>query len=190
MHLITKIAATLTALEFFYIFYLETLATASERTAKVFGMDPKTLESDAVNLLPRLNRSRTLIREHIQQSVIAPGQIFSLNKSALKGLASLLWQSLKVTKETQLNVFLVEQWELFKKRLCKQTHEQVNLTLRTFPVFCRERINRQNVQSKAHACSNSLAQRKNTGLMTFGSVKSASRSPSTVSIQAHTIMPS
>ncbi|EFV00606.1 hypothetical protein HMP0721_2423 [Pseudoramibacter alactolyticus ATCC 23263] len=51
MHLITKITATLTALEFFYIFYLETLATASERTAKVFGMDPKTLESDAVNLL-------------------------------------------------------------------------------------------------------------------------------------------
>jgi putative membrane protein len=51
MHWITKIAATLTALEFFYIFYLETLATASERTAKVFGMDLKTLESDAVSLL-------------------------------------------------------------------------------------------------------------------------------------------
>ncbi len=51
MHLITKILATLTALEFFYIFYLETLATASKRTAKVFGMDAETLKSDAVNLL-------------------------------------------------------------------------------------------------------------------------------------------
>ncbi|WP_329886133.1 DUF1304 domain-containing protein [Pseudoramibacter faecis] len=51
MHLITKILAALTALEFFYIFYLETLATASERTAKVFGMNVETLKTDAVNLL-------------------------------------------------------------------------------------------------------------------------------------------
>ena len=48
MSLITKIFAVLVALEFLYIFYLETLATASD---KVFGMTADELKRDSVNTL-------------------------------------------------------------------------------------------------------------------------------------------
>ena len=51
MSLITKIFAVLVALEFLYIFYLETLATASDKTAKVFGMTADELKRDSVNTL-------------------------------------------------------------------------------------------------------------------------------------------
>lgn len=51
MTLITKIFAVLTAAEFFYIFYLETIATASEKTAKVFGMDISEMKRPSVNVL-------------------------------------------------------------------------------------------------------------------------------------------
>ena len=51
MGIITKIFSTLVALEFFYILYLETFATASETTARVFGMDKDELERPSVNVL-------------------------------------------------------------------------------------------------------------------------------------------
>ncbi len=51
MGILTKVLATLVALEFFYIFYLETLATTSEKTSKVFGMDKEELERKSVNTL-------------------------------------------------------------------------------------------------------------------------------------------
>lgn len=51
MTLITTILAILTALEFFYIMYLETIATTSEKTSKVFGMDREELERKSVNTL-------------------------------------------------------------------------------------------------------------------------------------------
>lgn len=51
MSLITKIFAVLVALEFLYIFYLETLATASDKTARVFGMTADELKRDSVNTL-------------------------------------------------------------------------------------------------------------------------------------------
>lgn len=38
MNIVTKILSVLVALEFIYIFYLETIATTSEKTSKVFGM--------------------------------------------------------------------------------------------------------------------------------------------------------
>ncbi|MDY2837955.1 MAG: DUF1304 domain-containing protein [Bilifractor sp.] len=43
--------AVLVALEFLYIFYLETIATSSEKTSKVFGMDVDELKRDSVNTL-------------------------------------------------------------------------------------------------------------------------------------------
>ena len=51
MNIVTLILGTLTALEFFYIMYLETFATASEKTAKVFGMSRDELNRSTVNVL-------------------------------------------------------------------------------------------------------------------------------------------
>ena len=51
MSMIMKILATLVAAEFVYIFYLETLATDSEKTSKVFGMTRDELGQKNVNVL-------------------------------------------------------------------------------------------------------------------------------------------
>ena len=51
MLLATKVLAALVALEFVYIFYLETGATSSARTSKVFGMTVDELKRDSVNVL-------------------------------------------------------------------------------------------------------------------------------------------
>lgn len=51
MPAIIKIFSTLVALEFFYIMYLETFATASEKTSKVFGMSVEELKRKSVNTL-------------------------------------------------------------------------------------------------------------------------------------------
>ncbi len=51
MNIITTILATLVALEFLYIMYLETFATTSDKTSKVFGMDKEELARKSVNTL-------------------------------------------------------------------------------------------------------------------------------------------
>ena len=51
MSIFTIISAILVALEFFYIMYLETFATASKITARVFNMTQEELEREAVNNL-------------------------------------------------------------------------------------------------------------------------------------------
>ncbi|MBP2623055.1 DUF1304 domain-containing protein [Streptococcus oricebi] len=51
MSLFTIILGTLVALEFFYILYLETFATASATTARVFGMEQSELERKSLNTL-------------------------------------------------------------------------------------------------------------------------------------------
>ncbi|MCI2147808.1 MAG: DUF1304 domain-containing protein [Clostridiales bacterium] len=51
MHIIVKVLAALTALEFFYIMFLETFATTSEKTSKVFGMSRDELRRDSVRTL-------------------------------------------------------------------------------------------------------------------------------------------
>lgn len=43
MSIITIILGTLVALEFFYIFYLETMAITSSNTARVFKMEEEEL---------------------------------------------------------------------------------------------------------------------------------------------------
>ena len=51
MNIVTKVLAVLVALEFLYIFYLETIATASSKTSKVFGMTTEELSNKNVNVL-------------------------------------------------------------------------------------------------------------------------------------------
>ena len=51
MNLLTKILSVLVAVEFLYIFYLETIATTSSKTSKVFGMSREELGRKNVNVL-------------------------------------------------------------------------------------------------------------------------------------------
>ena len=51
MSIITQILATLVAIEFIYIMYLETFMTASDKTSAVFGMDKEELSRKSVNTL-------------------------------------------------------------------------------------------------------------------------------------------
>ena len=51
MSIITTIFGTLVALEFFYIFYLETMATTSSNTARVFKMEEEELSRPSVTTL-------------------------------------------------------------------------------------------------------------------------------------------
>lgn len=51
MHVITKELSVLVALEFLYIFYLETLVTTSEKTSSVFGMTTEELSQKNVKVL-------------------------------------------------------------------------------------------------------------------------------------------
>lgn len=48
MNIISKILVTLVALEFFFIMYLETLATSSEKTAKVFNINIDDLKGKSL----------------------------------------------------------------------------------------------------------------------------------------------
>ena len=51
MSIITTILATLVALEHFYIFYLESMATQSDATSRVFNMDKEELTRPSVTSL-------------------------------------------------------------------------------------------------------------------------------------------
>ena len=51
MSMITIILGTLVALEFFYIFYLETITTTSSKTARVFKMQEEELSRPSVTTL-------------------------------------------------------------------------------------------------------------------------------------------
>lgn len=51
MSIITTILGTLVALEFFYIFYLETMATTSSNTARIFKMQEEELSRPSVTTL-------------------------------------------------------------------------------------------------------------------------------------------
>lgn len=51
MNVITAILATLVAIEFFFIMYLETIATTSQKTAKAFGMSIEDLQNKNVQNL-------------------------------------------------------------------------------------------------------------------------------------------
>ena len=51
MDILTDIFVVLVAIEFVYIFYLETIATTSRKTSETFGMTKEALEGKNVNVL-------------------------------------------------------------------------------------------------------------------------------------------
>lgn len=51
MSIITIILATIVALEHFYIFYLESIATQSDATSRVFNMDKEELTRPSVKFI-------------------------------------------------------------------------------------------------------------------------------------------
>ena len=51
MDILTHIFVVLVAIEFVYIFYLETIATTSRKTSETFGMTKEVLEGKNVNVL-------------------------------------------------------------------------------------------------------------------------------------------
>ncbi|MCE2615327.1 DUF1304 domain-containing protein [Phocaeicola oris] len=51
MNILTDIFVVLVAIEFVYIFYLETIATTSKKTSETFGISQKALDGRNVNVL-------------------------------------------------------------------------------------------------------------------------------------------
>lgn len=51
MNIVSIILTVLVALEFFYIMYLQTFATTSENTGRVFNMSTEKLKDENVNVL-------------------------------------------------------------------------------------------------------------------------------------------
>ena len=51
MDILTHIFVVLVAIEFVYIFYLETIATTSKKTSETFGITKEALEGKNVNVL-------------------------------------------------------------------------------------------------------------------------------------------
>lgn len=57
MSIFSQILIVLITLEFFYIFYLETLATSSTQTSKVFNLEPEELKKGQCEYLTKKLRS-------------------------------------------------------------------------------------------------------------------------------------
>ena len=110
------------------------------------------------------------------------GVIGALGKTSLKNIAGLLRQCGNIAQKDNANVFALKQRQLIDKRLGKQMHQNVDLVLRTIPVFGGKRIGRKDVDTQAHACGNDLAQGDDTRLVALGACKTARRGPTTVTV--------
>lgn len=76
MNILTIILAILVALEFFFIMYLETIATTSSKTARVFGMDVEDLQNKNVqNLFKNQGIYNGLLGVGILYSVLIAGSV-------------------------------------------------------------------------------------------------------------------
>lgn len=77
MSIVANIVVILTALEFVFIFYLETIATTSKRTASVFNMEQDELKKESVSLLFKNQGVYNLII-----AVMLPASLFLVHSKA------------------------------------------------------------------------------------------------------------
>lgn len=83
MSVITLILGTLVAIEFLYIFYLETIATTSVKTRTTFNLSASDMESKSIQVLFK--------NQGVYNGLIAIGLFYSLYLStASKELTSLI----------------------------------------------------------------------------------------------------
>ena len=83
MSIISQIIITLVAIEFFYIMYLETFATTSKATGRVFKMSQKELSNSSVQTLFK--------NQGVYNGLLGIGLLYAIYiSSAPKEMASLL----------------------------------------------------------------------------------------------------
>lgn len=90
MTVLSTILATLVALEFFYIFYIETIATTSDATSRIFNISKSDLAHEKINVL--------LKNQGAYNGLIGLGILYSVYVSSA---------SLEITRLLLINVILV-----------------------------------------------------------------------------------
>lgn len=99
MHLVTVILSVLVGLEFVFIFYLETIATSSKKTAETFGMDQKALRGKELgNALKNQGVYNLGLAVLIQVAVFAIGSRAMLASLMIYIIAVAAYGSLTVSR--------------------------------------------------------------------------------------------
>ncbi|MDD3016324.1 DUF1304 domain-containing protein [Pseudolactococcus chungangensis] len=74
MTILSTILATLVALEFFYIMYIETIATTSDATSRIFNIAKNDLKNETINVL--------LKNQGVYNGLIGLGLLYSVYLSS------------------------------------------------------------------------------------------------------------
>lgn len=90
MSILSTVLATLVALEFFYILYIETIATTSDATSRIFNISKTDLNHEKINVL--------LKNQGVYNGLIGLGLLYSTYISSA---------SLEITRLLLINVILV-----------------------------------------------------------------------------------
>lgn len=99
MNIFTIVLAALVAAEFFFIMYLETVATTSAKTAEVFGMDVEDLQNKNVqNLFKNQGIYNGLLGLGILYSVFVTGSMPMLTMILVYIICVALYGSVTVDK--------------------------------------------------------------------------------------------
>ena len=106
MSIIITILTALVALEFVYIFYLETLQTTSEATSRVFNMSVETLKNTNITTLFK--------NQGVYNLMIAVGLIFGLIIGSREVVGFLLFNIIVVAVygglTSQMSIILETRW--------------------------------------------------------------------------------
>ena len=90
MTILSTVLATLVALEFFYILYIETIDTTSDATSRIFNIAKADLKNETINVL--------LKNQGVYNGLIGLGLLYSVYISSA---------SLEMTRLILINVTLV-----------------------------------------------------------------------------------